>query len=94
MGPPPEYAGPAMAAYAVMARIGRVDPHLTLHDARPHDDDPAPPTGLPAVAQEDVAALEAEQASGPGEIVERLQRMRDLWRQTTFYLFDADSWRV
>jgi hypothetical protein len=83
-----------MAAYAVMARIGRVDPHLMLQDARPHEDDQGPPSGLPAVGADDMAALEAEQASDPGEIVERLQRMRDLWRQTTFYLFDADSWRV
>jgi hypothetical protein len=83
-----------MAAYAVMARIGRVDPHLTLHDVPARDDEPGPPSGLPADLADDPAALEADHTSEPGEIVERLIRMRDLWRQTTFYLFDADSWRV
>jgi hypothetical protein len=83
-----------MAAYAVMARIGRVDPHLTLHDVQARDDEPGPWNGLPIDTGDDAAALEAEHRSDPGEIVERLRRMRDLWRQTTFYLFDADSWRV
>jgi hypothetical protein len=83
-----------MAAYAVMARIGRVDPHLTLHDVPARDDELGPPSGLPPDPAVDVAALEADHTSEPGEIVERLRRMRDLWRQTTFYLFDADSWRV
>jgi hypothetical protein len=88
-----EYAGRAMAAYAVMARIGRVDPHLTLRDALPRDE-PGPTSGQPIDPLEDAAAVEAEVRSEPGEIVERLVRMRELWRQTTFYLFDADSWRV
>ena len=83
-----------MPAYAVMARIGHVDPHLTLHDDPTLDDEPGPPTGRPALFAEERAALVAEETSEPGEIVERLIRLRDLWRQTTFYLFDADSWRV
>ena len=84
-----------MAAYAVMARIGRVDPHLSLHDVPDRDDELGPPPrGLSTDRVDDAAALEAEHASEPGEIVERLIRMRELWRQTTFYLFDADSWRV
>jgi hypothetical protein len=29
-----------------------------------------------------------------GRLAERLDRMRELWTQTTFYLFDADSWRT
>ena len=82
-----------MAAYAVMARIGHVDPHLTLHDVPARDDELGPPGGS-HIESEDVAALEADHPSEPGEIVERLRRMKDLWRQTTFYLFDADSWRV
>ena len=83
-----------MAAYAVMARIGRVDPHLTLNDVQARDDEPGPWSGLSLDPSDDAAELEAEHGSDPGEIVERLRRMRDLWRQTTFYLFDADSWRV
>jgi hypothetical protein len=81
-----------MAAYAVMARIGRVDPHLTVLDGVRHDDDGRGRV-LPSTA-DDEPSLESEQASEPGAIVERLIRARELWRQTTFYLFDADSWRA
>ena len=84
-----------MAAYAVMARIGRVDPHLTvLEVARDGDPDDDPGGGLRFTVSEDGPALESEQASEPGAIAERLIRARELWRQTTFYLFDANSWRA
>jgi hypothetical protein len=83
-----------MAAYAVMVRIGRVDPQLTFRDIPGRDDEPGLPGGLAADALDDVPALETDRASEPGEIVERLIRMRELWRQTTFYLFDANSWRI
>jgi hypothetical protein len=82
-----------MAAYAVMARIGRVDPHLTVLDVAPDDGDDRG-TGLASDAVDEVAAFEADHASEPGTIAERLIRARELWRQTTFYLFDADSWRA
>ena len=90
-----EYACPAMAAYAVMARIGRVDPHLSVLEVA-RDDDPEDDAGrgLRFSASDEAPALESEQASEPGTIVERLIRARELWRQTTFYLFDANSWRV
>lgn len=81
-----------MAAYAVIAHIGRVDPHLTLHDAA--DDEPRPPVGLHPDATEDAAAIESERASDPSQLAERLARIHELWRQTTFYLFDAESWRA
>ena len=83
-----------MAAYAVMARIGRVDPHLTVLDTARDDRDDDAGRAILSTASEDVPALESEDASEPGTIVERLIRARELWRQTTFYLFDADSWRV
>lgn len=84
----------AMAAYAVMARIGRVDPHLTvLAVARGEDPNDDAGRGLRAMATDDIAAVESEHVSEPGMIVERLIRARELWRQTTFYLFDANSWR-
>jgi hypothetical protein len=84
-----------MAAYAVMARIGRVDPHLTFLDVRNDaDGDDDAGRGLHSLANEDLPALESEVASNPGVIVERLIRARELWRQTTFYLFDANSWRA
>jgi hypothetical protein len=84
-----------MAAYAVMARIGRVDPHLMLSDAEPKvDRDGGASSGLTADAIDEAVALESDVASDPGPIAERLIRARELWRQTTFYLFDADSWRA
>ena len=84
-----------MAAYAVMARIGRVDPHLTLHDVKRDADLDEPPAGLPTGdACDDVAAIEIDRTSEPGPVAERLIRLHELWRQTTFYLFDAQSWRT
>ena len=95
MVPIEEYAWPAMAAYAVMARIGRVDPHLTvLEVVRDDDGDDGAGRGLPSGTSEDLPAVEIDRDSGPGTIVERLIRARELWRQTTFYLFDANSWRA
>jgi hypothetical protein len=83
-----------MAAYAVMARIGRVDPHLTVYDVERDVDRDGDRTGLPADVVDDVAAVESDVASDPGPIAERVIRARELWRQTTFYLFDANSWRT
>jgi hypothetical protein len=80
-----------MAAYAVMARIGRVDPHLTLRDIERDDVEGSPP-GLAVSASEDLAVLDV--TDEPGPVRERLTRLNELWRQTTFYLFDADSWRA
>jgi hypothetical protein len=82
-----------MAAYAVMARIGRADPHLTLLDVV-DDDGPRPPAGLRTAAAEDLPTVESDRVSDPGPLAERLGRMHELWRQTTFYLFDAESWRA
>lgn len=81
-----------MAAYAVMAHIGHVDPHLTLHDIDV-DDEPRPPSGH-AADPISGATVELDRASEPGPFAERLARVQELWRQTTFYLFDADSWRA
>jgi hypothetical protein len=84
-----------MAAYAVMARIGRVDPHLALHDVKRDAGRDEPPAGLSTSdANDDAAAIEIDRASEPGPLAERLTRLHELWRQTTFYLFDADSWRT
>lgn len=82
-----------MAAYAVMAHIGHVDPHLTMHDVDV-DDEPRPPAGLAADTVPDVAIVVSDRASDPGPFAERLARLSELWRQTTFYLFDAESWRA
>lgn len=84
-----------MAAYAAMARIGRVDPHLSLHDvAVDRDDEPRPPAGLVTDRADEAATVESDRASDPGPFAERIARLQELWRQTTFYLFDAESWRA
>lgn len=84
-----------MAAYAVMARIDRVDPRLALNDLDHHMDRGGDPgSGLPIDGPDEIAALEIDRVSDPGPFAERLIRARELWRQTTFYLFDADSWRT
>jgi hypothetical protein len=80
-----------MAAYAVIARIGRVDPHLSVRDLdRDLDDDERGGRGLPPAMSTEEVELRFE----VGPIAERVLRWRELWTQTTFYLFDADSWRT
>lgn len=82
-----------MAAYAVMAHIGRIDPHLTMHDVE-EDAEPRPPAGLPDDTMSDVPTVVIDRIPEPGPFAERLARMQELWRQTTFFLFDAESWRA
>ena len=76
-----------MAAYAVIARIDRVDPHLA---------------GRPPAFREDWTAVEALDPAQAVDLVgqplgsivaERWAHIREIWAQTTFYLFDAESWR-
>jgi hypothetical protein len=78
-----------MAAFAVIARFGRPDPHLTLDDReRDLDDDDL--GGTPSEVPQPTAV--EIRSSEPGRIAERLIRARELWTQTTFYLFDAGNW--
>jgi hypothetical protein len=76
-----------MAAYVVIARIDRVAPHVAGW-------------GPATVPCEPVAEVleepEAVDLVGrpPGAILaERWASIRETWAQTTFYLFDANSWR-
>jgi hypothetical protein len=89
-----EYAAGTMAAYAVIARIGRVDPHLTVHDiALDADiDDDGPDSGLPS--DHPSMTVDVVRAPEPGWVTEWFRRARELWVQTTFYVFDANSWRT
>ena len=76
-----------MAAYAVIARIGRVDPHLAGWAPATMPDWPL------AEVLEDSEAIDLV-GRPPGAILaERWARIRETWAQTTFYLFDPDSWR-
>ena len=89
----PEYAGATMAAYAVIARIGRVDPHLTLHDLdRIVDGDEEDDGGLPMDPRR--LAVEVVTIDEHDRLAEWWSRAREIWKQTTFYVFDADSWRT
>ncbi len=76
-----------MAAYAVMARIDRVDPHLAGRA-------PMLSTDWSEVEMLD-SAQEFDLVGRPLEdiVAERWTHIREIWAQTTFYLFDADSWR-
>jgi hypothetical protein len=76
-----------MAAYAVIARIDRVDPHLARRL-------PAAPTDWSSFETLD-AAQAVDLVGEPLEtiVAERWAHVREIWAQTTFYLFDADSWR-
>lgn len=88
-----EYAAGTMAAYAVIARIGRVDPHLTIHDLdRGLDDDDGSDNGLPS--DRPSVAVDVVRAPEPGRVGEWWRQARELWTQTTFYVFDAESWRT
>jgi len=85
---PSEYAA-SMAAYTVIARIDRVDPHLAGWASRP----------LAATDRVIAQPLEPPEAvdlvgrpDGPS-LDERWARVREVWSQTTFYLFDPESWR-
>ena len=57
---------------------------------------PAPGTAEPAPVEDVrvVRSLSSEQLRVRGEALrERRSGLRRVWEQTTFYLFDAESWR-
>jgi hypothetical protein len=81
-----------MAAYAAIAYIGRADPHLAVRDLEGDVDDDDQAGGSPAELS-DLPSLEIR-PSTPGPMTERLIRARELWTQTTFYLFDGHGWPV
>ena len=74
-----------MAAYAVQVRIERVRPQRpTRRRDRARPIDPVPATA---------AVVELAVPTPPSRFAERWERITQLWSQTTFYLFDGDSWR-
>lgn len=81
-----------MAAYAVIARIGHADPHLVLGDLGRDLDADDGPDGLPDDVP--IVAVDVVRADGPDRLAEWWSRACELWTQTTFYVFDADSWRT
>lgn len=76
-----------MAAYAVIARIDRVKPHLAGHVSAIGNEWPVaelldPPEAIDLVGRP-LATLVAERWAG----------IHEAWSQTTFYLFHAEGWR-
>jgi hypothetical protein len=74
-----------MGGYAVMTRIDRVGPHLAGRTDDASFDPAALTTGTPS---NDV--VEAIRGDG---LAQRLESFRERWAQTTFFLFDPESWR-
>ena len=70
-----------MARYAVMAHIDHAQPHRARRDV----------SDAPIRHREIDDASEAIDLGRPAS--EPWRRVRELWAQTTFYLFDANSWR-
>jgi hypothetical protein len=71
----------------VLARIERVDPHLALRDA---SWEPVDVAGDEADGSSSVELFDRRRVD---PLAERWDRLCEAWRQTTFFLFDPDSWR-
>jgi hypothetical protein len=79
-----------MHGYAVSARIEKARVHAR-HGL-------VPPMGAtPAVDaagdDERLSGVRASDTPGPGPFEQLLADLRTQWEQTTFYLFDRQSWR-
>ena len=89
-----------MAAYAVIARIGRVDPHLTIRDldadlGRDAPDDRRP-QGSGRGDAIDPRVVVVDRYDGPtfgDRVADQIADVREAFSQMTFYLFDPESWR-
>lgn len=80
-----------MAGYGIVARIDGVRPRFAALDRTSDRDDwPAFAGGSRSMAPDavPVAAAHLEPT-----LPERVERARELWGQTTFFLFDPNSWR-
>ena len=82
-----------MAAPTMPVRLERVRPQRSM-GRRAGDRDPSAAVGAPTASGLDTAGptlTELVAASSPW--AERWRHLRAVWAQTTFFLFDADSWR-
>jgi hypothetical protein len=77
-----------MAAYAVIARIDRVDPHLA-GQAQPR----TAPVDWPAAEPLETEAVDLVARPIAPMLAERWTALREAWSQTTFYLFHVEGWR-
>lgn len=82
-----------MAGYAIQTRIDGVRPRLAVLDGPPRDREAA--LAWPAFVAD--LGFEDPFAGLPDEpgptLAARWERGRELWAQTTFFLFDPNSWR-
>lgn len=80
-----------MAGYAIQARIEGVRPRLTAFASTGADRDPAwPAFVIDDGFQDPFAGLRHDPQP---TLAERWERGREAWAQTTFFLFDPNSWR-
>lgn len=76
-----------MAGYAVSRRIDPVAPQLAGRWRSPE-------AGVPgAEAQAEVATIDLVGRPLDEILAKRWAALRETWAKTTFYLFDANSWR-
>jgi hypothetical protein len=76
-----------MAAYAVTARVERAHPRVARWTGASR---PGRVTVEPILEPEAVDLVGRPLAA---IVAERWARIREAWAQTTFFLFDPDSWR-
>ncbi len=77
-----------MSSYVVLVRVEGVRPHRM-----PRVADRREPTIRQHVPETvGGARMQDERRTGP-TVAERIDRAREIWAQTTFYLFDPESWR-
>jgi hypothetical protein len=83
-----------MSGFVASARLERVRPHVTRID-RDRVVWSRPPAARDADDEEGIVVLERTTTAandGP-TLAERWHDLRERWAETTFFLFDADSWR-
>jgi hypothetical protein len=76
-----------MAAYAVIARVERVHPHVARSAGA------SQPTREVADPMSEPDAVDLVGRPLGALVAERWARIREAWAQTTFFLFDPESWR-
>ena len=81
-----------MAAYAVIARIGRTDPQLTVRDLD-LDLDREPPGDRGTLADLPSIVDRPHEPSLADHLADQVTWTREAFGQLTFYLFDPESWR-
>jgi len=80
-----------MSAYAVAVRLDRST--ISMRPGGPAAGSPAAPQQMAGPDAGPFEELHAFRTIASEEVRERWEAIREHWAQTTFYLFDPDSWR-